>query len=377
LSATPGVRHACADILARGAETVKPIRWTLAVLSAIALAGLGAAGDKSDADQIAGTWRFAGLLEDGKDMPAELRAVARMTFTKDGKATFTMADQTNQGSFKVAGPGQIDLDLGKKRLEPGIYKLEGKDRLTICLSKDAKKRPTELTGAAGSGQVLIQLTRAKPGEEKPSKEDLAKFGGGFGKIKGEQQGINNLKQIGLAMHNYHDTYNAFPLHAIYSKDGKTPMLSWRVAILPYVEEIELYRQFKLDEPWDSANNKKLVARMPKLYAAGGPKDGDGMTHYQVVTGPGTPFDGSKKVGLRDLVAGSANTIMVVEAKDPVIWSKPADLTLPKDKGKLPALGGLRKEGFYAVLFDGSATQFRDADATAARLRPMMLLKGKE
>ena len=75
---------------------------------------------------------------------------------------------------------------------------------------------------------------------------------------------NNLKQIALAFHSYHDATNGLPGN-ITDKDGK-PLLSWRVAILPYVEESELYRQFKLEEPWDSANNKKLIEKMPGLYA---------------------------------------------------------------------------------------------------------------
>src|SRR5207249_2796575 len=74
---------------------------------------------------------------------------------------------------------------------------------------------------------------------------------------------NNLKQIGLAMHNYHDTYRHFPPQALTDKNGK-PLLSWRVAVLPFIEQDNLYRQFKLDEPWDSEHNRKLLERMPKL-----------------------------------------------------------------------------------------------------------------
>src|SRR5262245_37493125 len=70
--------------------------------------------------------------------------------------------------------------------------------------------------------------------------------------------VNNLKQIGLAFHNHHDVQNALPRN-IEDRDGK-PLLSWRVAILPYVEEDALYKQFKLDEPWDSDNNKKLIEK---------------------------------------------------------------------------------------------------------------------
>src|SRR2546421_177216 len=76
---------------------------------------------------------------------------------------------------------------------------------------------------------------------------------------------NKLKQIGIAFHNHAGTYNSKLPSDILDKSGK-PLLSWRVAILPFIEEDNLYKQFKLDEPWDSDHNKKLIERMPKLYA---------------------------------------------------------------------------------------------------------------
>src|SRR5262245_7993862 len=78
-----------------------------------------------------------------------------------------------------------------------------------------------------------------------------------------QKSSNNLEQIGIAMHNYHDVNGNLPTNTI-DKSGK-PVLSWRVHILPYLEEDKLYQEFKLDEPWDSDNNIKLVDRMPKVY----------------------------------------------------------------------------------------------------------------
>jgi hypothetical protein len=81
----------------------------------------------------------------------------------------------------------------------------------------------------------------------------------------QARSTNNLKQIALAMHNYLSVYNTFPPAYIASKDGK-PLLSWRVQILPYIEEGRLYEEFHLDEPWDSEHNKALVAKMPKIYA---------------------------------------------------------------------------------------------------------------
>ena len=83
------------------------------------------------------------------------------------------------------------------------------------------------------------------------------------------QHITQFVQIGKAFHNYHGVHKHFPLHAIYSKDGKTPLLSWRVAILPYLEQEALYKEFKLDEPWNSPHNRRLIAKMPKVFAMPG------------------------------------------------------------------------------------------------------------
>jgi RNA polymerase sigma factor (sigma-70 family) len=318
-----------------------------------------AAGQKPDAERILGTWRVASGLHDGQEVPKEFVVLARLKFTKDGAVEVTVLDNSSPGKYKLVGPGKIDLSLNpREELQPGIYKFDGNDRLTICAGKDGDQpqRPKEFTADKGAGNVLLTLTRAKPGEEKPTAEEIAKFADPAERIKeaaARQQSANNMKQIGLAMHNYADVYKGLPLHAIYSKDGKTPLLSWRVAILPFIEQQPLYQEFKLDEPWDSAHNKKLIAKMPQIYEMPIGKNKEGMTYYQVITGPGTVFDGDKKLQFQDITNGTSNTILAVEAKDPVIWTKPADLTMPKDKDKLPALGGHFRNGFHILMADGS------------------------
>src|SRR5204863_9210261 len=99
---------------------------------------------------------------------------------------------------------------------------------------------------------------------------------------------NNLKQIALAFHIYHDRHGHFPPAAIRSKDGK-PLLGWRVAILPYLEQDALYKQFNLDEAWDSEANKKLIEKLPKVYAPVRGEAQAGGTFYQVFTGEKTLY----------------------------------------------------------------------------------------
>ena len=184
------------------------------------------------------------------------------------------------------------------------------------------------------------------------KETIKKLNGGASQAKGS----NNMKQIALAMHNFHDSYNGFPAAAICNKKGK-PLLSWRVAILPYVEQSDLYKEFKLDEAWDSDHNKKLIAKMPNIYAQPGVKGDDGKTHYRVFTGNGAVFDLVQQTKIQDIADGTSNTIMVVETAETTIWTKPDDIEYD-DKLPIEKLL-LYKEGRTTVSFcDGSVRSIK-------------------
>jgi hypothetical protein len=166
--------------------------------------------------------------------------------------------------------------------------------------------------------------------------------------------MNNLKQIGLALHNHAATYGDRLPGNILDKDGK-PLLSWRVAILPYIEQLELYRQFKLDQPWDSEHNKKLIARMPRIYRS--PKqspDLNDRTTYLAPLGKGLMWDDPKGQRFVAITDGTSNTIMLVETDDDhaVVWSKPDDMVIDmKDPAK--GLLGHYVDGFIALMGDGS------------------------
>jgi Protein of unknown function (DUF1559) len=195
-----------------------------------------------------------------------------------------------------------------------------------------------------------------------------------------QQYNSNLRQIGVAMHIHAGEYRTLPPAAICDKNDK-PLLSWRVAILPYIEQLPLYQQFRLDEAWDSDHNKKLIDRMPAIYAAPGIKTKSGMTHFQVFVGPGTSFEmrpgqgRSKGLRFAEITDGTANTLMVAEAAEPVIWTKPDDL--PYDAQKpLPKLGGLYGNSFSVVFCDGSVRTL-PADLPEVVLRALITRNGGE
>jgi len=199
------------------------------------------------------------------------------------------------------------------------------------------------------------------------------------------QSINNLKQIGLAFHNFHSTFNFFPPLTRYDKNKK-PLLSWRVAILPYIEQAPLYNEFKLDEPWDSPHNKALIPKMPKIFAIPGAKTDPGKTFYRAFSGAGTAFStqnqGETGVSIRDITDGTSNTLGVVEAKEAVIWTKP-DSEIPFDAGQMPppaalvnGLGGHFPGGFNVMMLDGSI-RFVKSTINPMTLRALITRSGGE
>jgi hypothetical protein len=200
-----------------------------------------------------------------------------------------------------------------------------------------------------------------------------------------------MRQIAIALHNYHDQNGRLPPAQVRAPDGSA-LYSWRVLILPYLEAEDLYKQFHLDEPWDSPHNKALIPRMPKEFAPLGVDDVKAepfTTFYQVFVGPGTAFEGGQ--GLRlpdDFPAGTATTLLVVEAREAVPWTKPVDLAYEPGR-PVPSLGGVFKSegrfslfgpnrvvGFHAALADGSV-RFLSAHLREAVLRGMITRSGAE
>jgi prepilin-type processing-associated H-X9-DG protein len=222
------------------------------------------------------------------------------------------------------------------------------------------------------------------------------------KVRGAAERIqssNNLKMLTLAMMNYADTNNGrMPPAVVYGPDGK-PLYSWRVLLLPYLEQDNLYHRFHLDEPWDSPNNKQLLALMPREFLDPGEKGQQqlGMTHYQVFDGPGAPFDSSARplkpfaapdVKVQGLLTsamqisfpagfpdGIQNTILIVETPDSVPWSSPQDL--PFGPGvPLPKLARPSRNGFNAAYADGSV-HLVPASISELTLRALITPNGGE
>jgi prepilin-type processing-associated H-X9-DG protein len=191
------------------------------------------------------------------------------------------------------------------------------------------------------------------------------------------QSMNNLKNLSLSLLFHESTKKSLPAHAIYSSDGK-PLLSWRVQVLPYIEEQALYEQFHLDEPWDSEHNKTLIPRMPQVYQSPNATIEPGKTNYLAVVGKECIFNGSDKgMQLKQVTDGTSNTITVVEAdaEQAVEWTKPDDCEFDPDNPSA-GLGKLRPGGWNAAFADGHV-QFISNSIDPQTLKALFTATGGE
>jgi RNA polymerase sigma factor (sigma-70 family) len=163
---------------------------------------------------------------------------------------------------------------------------------------------------------------------------------------------NHMKLIMLAFHNYNDANGHFPPKAILGTDGE-PRLSWRVALLPFLDQRALFQAFHLDEPWDSPHNKTLIGRMPEVFTTPSSPTGDGTTRIRLFEGPGTMFDGSRGMKIQDITDGMSNTVVIVAGREAVPWTRPGELPCAKSK-PLPALDETNEQGVLVGLADGAA-----------------------
>ncbi|MFO1007883.1 MAG: DUF1559 domain-containing protein [Planctomycetaceae bacterium] len=166
---------------------------------------------------------------------------------------------------------------------------------------------------------------------------------------------NNLKQIGLALHNYHDKYKEFPPAYTVNEHGK-PLHSWRTLILPFVEQQSLYQRIDLSKPWNDPANAEAFKTVVPVYMCPSLKSEPGMTTYLAVIGDNTGLRPAKSLKLEDVTDGTSNTLAVVDvtAKHAVNWMSPHDadlallLELSQEKDDLQHAGG-----YNGLLFDGS------------------------
>jgi type II secretory pathway pseudopilin PulG len=201
---------------------------------------------------------------------------------------------------------------------------------------------------------------------------------------------NNLTMIGMALRNREGSFRCFPPAVSCGKSDNKPLLSWRVAILPYLDEMPLYEKFHFDEPWDSPNNKPLLSQMPRIFRSPHQRDDQEsyVTYYQVFVQTGedsgksasgrAPFSSTparEGPRLSDFTKDPSKTILVVEGGEPVPWTKPDDLPYSAT-GPLPKLGGDFPSGTNALFADGS-THWLPRNIGEKRLRALITCDGGE
>ncbi len=165
------------------------------------------------------------------------------------------------------------------------------------------------------------------------------------------QDQNNLKQLALAMHNYAEANGSFPPAVLYGPDGTTPH-SWRLALLPYVEQEGLYRQYNFNEPWDSPINRRVLEQAPAIFRSPSEDQRSKNSSYFVLTGPDTIYSDKQGTKVVEIPDGTSNTLLIVEAQRDVPWTKPEDIDYVPSQ-PLPKLGGFFPGGFNAAFADGS------------------------
>jgi hypothetical protein len=228
------------------------------------------------------------------------------------------------------------LDRLDKQLEVMKPKLDGKT--LVSSGKLEGDGLPELVMALGGGLMLPSVQKVR-------------------EAAARTQAQSNFRQIALAMHIYaEDHQGQLPPAVIRHPQTKQPLYSWRVALLPYLEQGDLYRRLKLDEPWNSPHNLPLLQRMPKVFQMPAKMaEPEGMTYIQVFTGPNTPFNGEQ--GPRfpaSFPDGTSLTILIAEARRPVNWASPQDIVYNDRVSPRSFLGTSSGTGTVVGMADGSS-----------------------
>jgi hypothetical protein len=290
------------------------------------------------------------------------------------------AEEAEKQLRKSAEAGRKSLEEAKAKMLTAVAGREGGPK-----PRPAADLPEAVGGLFALGTIatldewLDKLPLVRTGPELSADVTVESVGGAYAaaavglllpaveKVRtaaARTSGQANLRQLAVAMHLYHDTHGRFPAAGLTSPPnaarGKA-LLSWRVAVLPFIGEQALHGQFKLDEPWDGPNNIKLLPRMPRAFASVGAPAPPGKTRYQVFVAPDnspvrTLFGRTQGRNLAAAPDGAMSTIMIAEATNPVDWTKPEDLTLLVN-GPIPPLGLPGAPGFNAAMGDGMVRYF--------------------
>lgn len=320
----------------------------------------------------------------GEHLPySETRSPTFRT-TTDGTANTILFVQTGRDkAVPWTKPDNLDLDLKKPKKSLG--KIRGS---LYCAMMDGNvlqlpaKVPDELLAALATprGGEVIDLGTVKRFARHAARLPLSTVD------KSPEHVVLKLKQLSLAMLNYQDRRKSLPMNIFHEQaDGELmPMLSWRVALLPYIEQGNLHKQFKKDEPWDSPHNRKLIAYMPDLFRDADDSVNENTTRIVTLTGPNTPFLNAPKTKrsqgfpYRGITDGTSNTILMIQTipENAVPWTKPVDLPFDPYHPELSVGRFSPRHGLVAAFADG-AVHIVPPSIELSKLKALVTPRGGE
>lgn len=190
---------------------------------------------------------------------------------------------------------------------------------------------------------------------------------------------NNLKQIGLALHAYHDHHGTFPPAFVADKNGQ-PAHSWRVLILPFLDQQSLYDKYRFDEPWNGPNNSKLAELMPSAYRCPSfavTESNAHHTNYLAIVTDDSVISGATPIGMNEITDSQASTVLVTESKARTLhWMSPDDLAMDDAFGDLEAGSCPHSKGMNVLLADRSV-QFLPQKTTRDEFAGLVTRAGGE
>lgn len=277
---------------------------------------------------------------------------------------------------------QRELNSMKQRLEELVAKLElRKQARSRMIQFEVMRIENEMTGLtwpstdsnqspAMMGGMGIGMMDGMEGAGGMGMEDMM---GDFGTPKPPiEHQLDSLQQIGQAIRNYESIHKHLPAKSINDKSGE-PLLSWRVTLLPLIGQVELYNRFKLDEPWDSQNNQKLIPLIPAIYVDGQDFKSyrNGLTRIQIPDGEGAIMNGDSPSKFSDVRDGSHNSILAVQVgpKHSTQWTKPSDWEFDS-KNILEKIKPRNGRNALVLMADGST---RKIDTTKASNKEILNL----
>ncbi len=337
-----------------GTGSASPLATTLRTeeLDADVYIAVQLKSDTFNADWSGAQLMLSPLGELGQDLmlAEQVQLAFRASETPLLKVWLTFPDAGTATGYKSAVEQQLPQMLESQKSDPMGGALATLLADAWSVTQDANTVSLEIAHSDALTAELASIVTEATGPAVMSDPEL----------NAEQRTRNNFHQILIAAHNYHEAFNSFPVptanEQYFDEDGK-PLLSWRVHLLPYLDEIDLYQEFHFDEPWDSEHNIELLERMPAVFQVEDDYSADlepGMTRIVRADGEGTLFQNGRGAQIRDITDGLSNTAFcfAVGPEHAVAWTKPEDIVIDFSQPILPQLGLPEGENFLVGMCDG-------------------------